>query len=115
MDKEKRLDEFNKFLTSHSPQEINKSDIDVYMSLVRDLVKERMQDIVDCSDSRKRQNLLRGIFPMQYHLMKVRMMTEHTIPDDVWEVAKDFDNDDPLSYDYLINKILKGEYLLQGK
>jgi hypothetical protein len=42
------------------------------------------------------------------------MVTNNQMDDPLWEIAKDFDNDDPLIYDHLIEKIRQKKFAIQA-
>jgi hypothetical protein len=60
------------------------------------------------------QPILHKIFEAQRSLMGIRVVGGLTIESDgLWEVANDFDNDDPNAYEFLIKKVKNKEYRLK--
>lgn len=85
-----------------------------YFEYLRKYLPQTMKAVADEDDGQKNQELLRSIFQMQRALMNIRVVAGKEIDSDLWEVAEDFDNDDPDRYGYLTKKIKEKKYLLQG-
>jgi|GEM_PF-3129186 len=84
-----------------------------YFAELRHYIPLVMASIVD-EDSRDTCiKLMQRILHAQYELMGLKIIANVSIDDDLWEIAEDFDNDDPNRYDYLIKKIKNKEYLIQ--
>ena len=82
MDKNKKLQELNKLFSDTNDGKVNHSDVMLYFDLVRELVAEQMRLIV-ISGQGERQKLLQSIYPMQYSLMKLDIVFNQEIPDDL--------------------------------
>lgn len=109
-----QLERLNSILgDANGDVDIIKTHSEEYFNVLRQYLPQLMQEIVDENDKQKAIALLQSIFPAQSHLMSTRIMASVQIDDDLWEVAKDFDNDDPLAYDYLLEKIKRKGYILQ--
>jgi hypothetical protein len=114
MDTEAKLAELRQLLEVRSPNGVSKDEIAQYVSLTRIFVAEKMLSIRKTNSKAQQTKLLNEIFQGQYYLMGIRIMTDYVLPEDLWEIAKDFDNNDPMVYDYLLKKIIEKQYLLQN-
>ncbi len=109
------VEELNlKIETTQDNVELMKSYAPDYFMSLRAYLPELLNNINHQSDGTKKSKILKSVFLIQRELMAFRVVADMSIDDDLWEIAYDFDNDDPLIYPYLLKKIKDGSYLLQA-
>lgn len=85
-----------------------------YFTLLRLCLPVAMESAI-APDKYGAISTLKRIFYQQRNLMAIRHLTDVPMGSDLWEIACDFDNDDPRIYDYLVNKIRNRHYAIQSR
>jgi len=115
-DLNKRLDDVNRTLDSATNDaHIFESYANEYFDLLRQRLPELLDEIAEEDNQQKSLEILRALYPLQRHLMEIGIITKVSIDGDLWEIAEDFDNDDPKRYDYLLKRIKEKGYRIQDK
>lgn len=110
----KELDDLNKKINAakDDPEAMRSYALSYFMAL-RHYIPEIMHSITIENDRDECIELLQLIFPAQYELMALRTMANVSFEEDLWEIAEEFDNNDPNRYDYIIQRIKNKEYMIQ--
>lgn len=106
--------ELSQTIKNSDIDKVSVSDLERYIFLLKPDIAHLLRQICSASSEPERTALLQSIFTRQWSLMDISIQrSEVQMPDELWEIAKDFDNDDPKLYPYLLKKVLNKEYLIQ--
>jgi hypothetical protein len=84
-----------------------------YFAELRVYIPSVMELIEDEDNRDECIKLLKLITAAEYGLMGLMFIAEVSLDADIHEISEDFDNDNPLFYDLIIQKIKNKEYLVQ--
>lgn len=111
----KELDRLNiNIHNAHNDPKKMKSYSLSYFNALKQYLPIIMNRIAVESEQPRCVDLLQLIFTAQNELMGFRVFTDTSLDDELSEIAQDFDNNDPLRYEYLIRKIKDKGYAIQS-